>query len=338
MEVQVVALTRSGPLEEILNAHQIPVTVLHKRSRFDLTALRKLRSLIRERQPDVLLSCLFAGNSYARLATLGMGGKRPKVLISERCVDSWKSGWQLWLDRWFQSCTDLLIANSESVATFYRQHGFPGEKIRVIPNGVEIPPPPSISKAEFCRQLGIPVDSKLIAFVGRLAPQKRLKDLLWAVQMLRHSRPDAYLLLIGDGPQRDELELYAEETEAATHTRFLRHRDDAASLLHLVDVFWLASEFEGMSNSLMEAMACGKPVVVSDIPPNHELVTHGQEGWISNLGDPAGFTQYTLKLLEDPQTAEKMGAAGREKMEQLFSVSSMVSQYFRMIDEQQLSG
>ncbi|WP_417848313.1 glycosyltransferase [Thalassoglobus sp.] len=333
IEVEVVALTRGGPVEAHLTAANVPYSILGKRNRFDLTALRKLRKLIIEREPDVLLSCLFAGNSYARLATIGMGSRRPKILISERCVDSWKSSWQHWLDRRLRSRTDLLIANSQSVSDFYSTGGFPKDRIRVIPNGVISPSQPELTKAEFCEEIGIPAESKLIAFVGRLAPQKRLKDLLWAMQMLRHSRPDAYFLLIGEGPQRSELEYFAQDADAASHSRFLGHRDDAASLLHLIDVFWLASEFEGMSNSLMEAMACGKPVVVSDISPNRELVEHGKEGWIANLGDPAGFTQYTLKLLEDPETAQKIGAAGQQKMESEFSIKQMIDRFHSLIAE-----
>ena len=333
-DVHVLALTRGGSYEETLVDAGIPVTILQKRSRFDFATLRKLRSIISEEKPDVVLSCLFAANASVRLATIGMGAKRPPILISERCVDSWKSGWQLWLDRRLQSRTELLIGNSESVAEFYQQQGFPEEKIAVIPNGVPVPPVPKFSKEEFCKELGLPEDFRLIAFVGRLAPQKRIRDLLWAMQMMRHTCPNAYLLIIGDGPQRGELEQYARECEADTNTRFLGHRDDAASLLHLIDVFWLASEFEGMSNSLMEAMSCGKPVIASDIPPNRELVTHGKDGWLVNLGDSAGFTQYTVKSFQEAENSAKLGEEAARKMGEVFSVEKMIDRYAEAIDKQ----
>lgn len=332
IDVEVVALTRGGPLEERLNAAGIPVQILNKRFRFDLLVIRRLRIIFAERKPDIVLSYLFAGNSYARLALLGTK-KRPRVIISERCVDTWKSRWQLMVDQFLQSRTDLLIANSASVAEFYKSKGFPNEKIRVVPNGVNPPPMPTFSKDELCQQAEIPIGSRLIAYSGRLAPQKRLKDLLWAIQMLRLSHPDTYLLVIGEGPLKDELKEYARATEAATHTRFLGHRDDAGSLLHLVDAFWLGSEFEGMSNSLMEAMACGKPVVVSDIPPNRELVEHGKSGWVANLGDSAGFTQYTIKMLEDPQLAQQIGEEGRQRMTDNFAVESLISKTFDILSE-----
>lgn len=332
-QIEVVALSRGGPYQAPLEAAEIPVTILGKKARFDLSAVLKLRRLIQARQPDVVLSYLFAGNAAARLAVLGIRRNRPRVLISERCVDTWKSGWQLWLDRRLRSSTDLLIANSESVADFYKAQRFPADKIEVIPNGVEIPPQPTLSKVEFCREIELPADAQLIAFIGRLAPQKRIKDLLWAMQMLRHTCPNAYFLIIGNGPLREQLEHDARNCEADSNTRFLGHREDAASLLHLIDVFWLASEFEGMSNSLMEAMACGVPAVVSDIPPNRELIRHGVDGWLVNLGDGAGFTQYTVRLLQDPESAKALGQSAAKRMREDFSIQKMIDHYHRLISD-----
>ncbi|WP_245764651.1 glycosyltransferase [Planctomicrobium piriforme] len=329
-DVHVLALSRGGPYEALLAEHHVPYTILKKRWRFDPTPIRQLRRQIRLTQPDVLLSCLFSANTAVRLATAGLR-KRPVTIISERCVDSWKSGWQLTVDRLLRSRTDRLVANSKSVAAFYQQQGFPAERTTVIPNGVEIPPPPGLTRAELLQQLGLPPEARLIAFVGRLAPQKGLRHLLWAAQLLRQADPNAYLLLIGDGPERSDLEQYARDVEVTSHLRLLGHRRDAASLLHLIDVFWLGSQFEGMSNSLMEAMACGRPVVVSDIPPNRELVQHGVEGWIVNPGDSVGFAQYTLRLLQEPELFTRMGQAGAQKMQAAYSVDRMVARYAELL-------
>lgn len=330
-DVEVVALTRGGPYESVLAEGQVPVTVLHKRYRFDVQTVFQLRRFIRDRKPDVVVSALFAANTAVRLATYHLRPCRPRVIVSERCVDSWKSGWQMWLDRTLQPYCDWIVANSESVAQFYREQGISAQKLVVIPNSVETPAAPGVSRQELCEQLQIPPHAKLIGYVGRLARQKRISDLLWSIQMLRHSRPDAFLLILGDGPLRDELLEQARRVEAEPHTRFLGHRVDAASLMHHFDLFWLASEFEGMSNSLMEAMACGLPCVVSDIPANRELVDHGTDGWIVNMGDSAGFTQYALQLLEDEQLAKRMGAAAQQKVLAEFSPDAMLDRYEQLL-------
>ena len=344
-QVEVIALTRGGPYEEYLRDQGIPVTRLDKRGKLDLSALKRLKLWLQEHQPDILHSWLFAANAYGRMAVgkgvrgQGTGGReagvpnsphRPKVIVSERCVDSWKSGWQFWLDRRLLSRTDLLLGNSQSVADFYRSAGVPQEKLEVVPNGVEIPPVPKQSRAEFLQELNIPSDAKLVGYVGRLAKQKRLEDLLWAAQVLRQADPRAYFLVIGDGPERRTLEEYSRQVESAAHVRFLGHRDDGSQLLHHLDLFWLASDFEGMSNSLMEAMACGKPVLASDIPPNRELVTHGKEGYLINVGDGVGYAQFSIRVFENETLAKSLGDAARLKMTEHFSLEQMVARHAKI--------
>lgn len=329
-DVRVVALNRGGPYEQVLRDQGLPVQILHKRGRFDPRSLLQLRSLIRNWQPDALLSALFSANASIRLACWNLS-PRPFTIISERCVDSWKSGWQKWLDRRLRTRLDRLAANSASVAKFYEDLGVDPARIVVIPNGVEPPPAPALTRSQLLEDLHLPADAQLVAYVGRLAPQKRLPDLIWGAQLLRQFDPRAHLLIIGDGPLRGELEYYARDVEVSRHVHFLGHRADAASLLHLVDVFWLGSEFEGMSNSLMEAMSCGRPVVVSDIPPNRELVRHGQDGWLVNLGDSPGFAQFTSQLLRDSALAQRMGESGAQRMREGFSVTAMVQRYAELI-------
>ena len=330
-QVEVVTLTRDGPYAQELLQAGIPLTSLKKRWKFDPFALKQLRKIIQERQPDIIHSWLFAANAAVRLMKPRKSPAR--IVISERCVDSWKAGWQHALDRQLLPRTDRLLANSQSVAEFYRELGAPEKLIRVIPNGVIPPAPAPATRAEFLQQLQLPVDAKIVGFIGRLAPQKRLKDLLWAAQVLRQADPRSYFLIIGDGPLLADLQEYANQVESAPHVRFLSQRPDAASLLSYFDAFWLASEFEGMSNSLMEAMSVGVPPITSDIPPNRELIRHNEDGFLVKLGDSMGFAQYARKLFEDTSLRNQIGESARKKMAEEFSVQRMIGRHAEMYRE-----
>ncbi|MBI5758506.1 MAG: glycosyltransferase [Planctomycetales bacterium] len=330
-EVRVATLTRGGPFADILQQAGIPVIPLRKRFKFDPIAMWKLRQLLNDWQPDILHTWLFAANAYGRLA-VGRH-RRCKVIVSERCVDSWKSGWQLRLDRRLISRTDLLVGNSQSVADFYRQQGFPNDRLRAIPNGIDLPTETPLSRDTTLAAWDIPPHSRLVGYVGRLAKQKRVRDLIWAFELLRSLQADVHLLIVGDGPEKSALQQFARDIQADRQIHFVGHRDDARQLFPLLDVFWLASDFEGLSNSVMEAMAAGVPVVASDIPPNRELVVPGETGFLVPVGDRAAFAQFTAKLLAEPELAHRLGAAGRERIRLEFSIESMLAGYATLYRE-----
>lgn len=332
-DIQVVCLTRGGPYESLLEDHGIPVTVFHKRLKFDPMAFFRLRSFIKRFQPDVLHTWLFAANAYGRLAA-GIR-ERPKVIISERCVDSWKQGWQLKLDRKLIPRTHRLIANSESVAEFYRAQGFPSERMVVIPNGVEVSDV-QISqddKNALLKEWDIPLGSKIVGYVGRLAPQKRGHDLIWSMQLLRQLVRGVYFVIVGDGPDRVELVKLAQHMGCDHLVRFLGHQGDASRLMRAFDVLWLASEFEGQSNSVMEAMANGIPVVASNIPANRELVVDGETGFLVSVGDCPAMSQFTDRILADPDLAHRLGESGRERMRTKFDLKTMIESHRRLYHE-----
>jgi glycosyltransferase involved in cell wall biosynthesis len=330
-DVHVVALTRGGPYADDLAAAGIRLTVLHKRFKFDPAAYWKLKAILRDESPQILHTWLFAANAYGRMAA----GPKPSfpVLVSERCVDTWKAGWQLRVDRWLAPRTARLIGNSRSVADFYRNQGFPADRLTVIHNGMDLPTAAPRHRDEIRRELGIPAGGRVIAYVGRLARQKRVQDLIWGFELIRVMEDEVQFLIIGDGPERASLERFAQNLGIGSRVRFLGHRSDASSLLPAFDLFWLASDFEGLSNSVMEAMAAGLPVVASDIPPNRELVVDGETGYLVPVGDRVAFAQFGQKLLSDSTLAEQLGRAGRERIRRKFSVEQMVDGYAKLYRE-----
>ncbi len=338
-QVEVIALTRGGPLESSLAEHGIPLTIIGKRHRIDLAALRRLKRHLARTRPDLLHTWLFAANSYGRLARAASPTTR--VIVSERCVDSWKRSWQLWLDRRLIPRTDQFLANSRSVAEFYGSVGIPGTQIEVIANAIDArdtplatwlsDTPETVDRRKRIREeLGLPPDSVLMTCVGRLATQKRVEDLVWAIELLGHHSPAAHLLVVGDGPLRSDLETFAVQTGCRDRVRFTGHRDDVADIWAASDVAWLASDFEGQSNSLMEAMAAGLPVIASNIPANAELVIDGESGHLVAVGDSAGFARHSRGLLDHPERGRSLGQAARTRMLETYSVQAAVDAHARL--------
>lgn len=326
-DIHVVALTRGGPHADDLTAAGIPLTIIGKQFKFDPSSFWRLRRELKRLQPDILHTWLFAANSYGRLCASVI--PQAKIVVSERCVDSWKAGWQLWLDRRLIARTDRLVGNSQAVVDFYRELGLPTEKLSCIPNGIDLSPESSqnLDRASLRHEMNVPGDAFVAGYVGRLAHQKRVEDLIWAVETLRQIRTQLHLVLIGTGPEREKLEEFARNVNCVENAHFLGHREDATRFLQAMDVFCLASSFEGMSNSVMEAMAAGLPVIASDIPANRELVVHNETGFLCKLGDAVGYMQYLRRLIDEPGLGERQGAAGRERIRTLFSIQNMVDRY-----------
>ena len=335
-EIQVVTLTRNGPYLENLNAAGIEVHCLQKHWKLDPFICWRLKRHIWAFQPDIVHSWMFTANFYTRLVVSPrITPSRPQVVVSERCVDLWKGADRRWIDQKLISRTDRLLANSEAVANYYREQGYLDEKIRIIRNGIELPAI-TVSPAEhadFLNELDYPEETKLVCYVGRLAKQKRVQDIVWAFQMLRQLYQPCGLLIVGEGPERYRLEELARHFGCDHLIRFLGHHADPSHYLHHADCFWLTSEYEGMSNSLMEAMAAGKPVIASNIPANAELVEDGITGYLAPLGDSPAFAQFTRELFQQPELATKMGEAGLEKMKSGFIISSMIDQHVKLYEE-----
>jgi len=324
-DVHVNVLTHSGPYEATLRSAGIPVTLIGKKWKIDPAAYWKLQRSIRRLQPDLVHTWLFAANAYGRQAAFAAGIKH--VVAGERCVDRWKVWHEFAIDRRLARKTSKIVTNSSGVRDFYVEHGLAAEKFVVIPNGIEPSPNGTVTRAELLQELGLPDDAKLIAAVGRLWPQKRYKDVLWAAELLKAVRDDAYVLIIGDGPQRDALESFCADIHLQDRVRFLGQRDDVQEILPLLDCFWLGSSYEGQSNAMMEAMAAGIPVVATDIPGNRDLVVPEQTGYLVAIGDAAGMAQKTQFLLNDPQLAQQFSQAAQTRMRTEFSVAKMVQRH-----------
>ena len=331
IDVHICALTRGGPYEKELRESGLPYTVVGKRWKADPLAFWRLKDHIARLRPDLVHTWLFAAGAYGRVAASAAGVKH--LIAGERCVDRWKSAWQWSVDRRLAARTSRITANTTAVRDYCVAHGLPAERFVVIANGIPPAPPSDISRATLLDELGLPSGVRLLGAIGRLWPQKRLKDLIWTFELVHVLHEDARLIVIGDGPLRRQLERYAQLVSARERVMFLGHRDDVWRIMPHLDFVWQASEYEGMSNTILEAMAAGRPVIASDIPGHRDLIVDQQTGYLVPIGDRAEFTRAAHAILGDAALAARLGSAGRQRVISQFPVEAMIDRHEQLYSQ-----
>lgn len=327
-EVHVCTLTREGPVAQRLSEADIPVHSIHKRAKLDPLALMRLTSLMRRIKPNLVHTWIFAANAYGRVAALRAGVR--VTIGGERCVDTWKNQIELSIDRYLAKRSRCIVTNSSGVRDFYSKHGIAASKFEIIPNGIAMPRDVEMknkTKDAWAEELDLPASAHWIGAIGRLWPQKRLKDAIWAMDIIKVVRDDVYLLIVGDGPERKKLERYAWQTKMEDRVRFLGERRDVPALLPHLSLCVLASGYEGQSNAIMESMTAALPVVASDIPGNRDLVKEGETGYLFPVGDRGEFARCINRVLSDSAKAKQLGQQGAERMREGFTIEQMVSRH-----------
>jgi glycosyltransferase involved in cell wall biosynthesis len=338
IEVHVCGLGLGGPLGDELARAGVPTTTLARRWRFDPSAMWRLRRQIAALRPQVVHTWQFSANTYGRL-TCGNGSH---LVATERRTELWKRWPEEGLDRWLQPRAQRFLATSAAVRNFcLLRRGLPR------PGSIEVVPPGVASgdrgthgpkrehqapRDSLRKELELPDEAKLVVAVGSLTHSRRVKDMVWAMELLGVVIPELHLLVIGDGPQRRSLERYAADFRHAARMHFLGSRD-ARELWPQVDVLWSPGEEDGPPLATLEAMAAGVPVVASDTPGNREVITPGQNGLLFPLGDRPGLTRCTLRLLQDDEMAKHFGRAGREHVQRHFTAGQLIERHAKMYRE-----
>jgi glycosyltransferase involved in cell wall biosynthesis len=220
---------------------------------------------------------------------------------------------------------DAFVAISADIDREWTNLGAPPERMTRIASGVDarhFQPGPSRSEDM------LPPRPRAV-FTGRLHPQKNL-DVLIDVWPAVARATGASLVLVGQGPERDRLEEKARRLGLAEKVVFAAPVPDVADLLRAADAFVLPSVAEGMSNSLLEAMAAGLPCVASDIGGNQDLLGHEDAGLLVPGGSPERWTEALTKLLSDASLRERLGAAARRRVENEFALERIVPRYVRL--------
>jgi starch synthase (maltosyl-transferring) len=216
-----------------------------------------------------------------------------------------------------------------AVADFSMAEGgiSPG-KVVVIPNGIDVGRYP-VSPAD-CTQFGIPAGRQVVTFVGRLEPQKGVIWLLETAPKWLGELPQSDLLLVGDGPLRATLAAKARSLGIADRVHFAGWRPDVPEILAASTLLVLPSQWEGMPNVVLEAMASSRPVVSTDVEGVRELLGPLTSQQTIPYGDSQDLATKIVRFLANPSIAAETGVKNRARAEEHFALSSMVTAYEKL--------
>jgi len=327
-----------GPLSELALKNKIPTQTFSMRYPLDLSPLPSLIRYIRQKKISLVHTHGSRANLLGRLSAKWLGIPSLTTVHSSLAHDylsPWSARMALGLDRLTLPLTSGIITVSEYLAEEVALRG--GKNLETIYNGQ---PPisfnnPTSSRQQFRKQWGIPADALVLGTIGRLHPTKGQSYLIKVASRLRLKFPKLHLLLIGDGPLRQDLELELQRTTIPyTFTGYIPQAYEA---LPAMDIFLLPSISEGMGLVLLEAMQAKVPIVASAVGGIPEVIRAGKDGLLVPSGDLAGFTEACTSILENPNLAKSLVASGQERWPK-FSIASMVRKtelvYTRLLEKQ----
>jgi glycosyltransferase involved in cell wall biosynthesis len=299
--------------------------------RMDLLAFWELFRLCRRERFDVVHTHTSKGGFLGRIAARLAGV--PLVIhtahgfyFNQMDCGPKEAVFYRFLEKFASHFCDLVISvNEEDRLSAIQKKVVRPSKIYTVINGIntkkfENAVPPDSLRAE----LDPSGQGILIGTTGRLMPQKGYHYLVQAMPSILRGFPQVRLVFVGDGPLESELKGLAAQLGVSDQCRFLGFRTDITELLACFDMFVLPSLWEGLSISLLEALAAGKPIVATNIKGNREVIDHGVNGLLVNPGDPAALAEGIIHLLRDKEKARAMGERAKEKAKAFFSEEAMV--------------
>ena len=217
---------------------------------------------------------------------------------------------------------DCFVATNPMIAKELGTEGVPPTRIVRLPNGIDTNS--VVPKSSYA--LHNPIR---LVFIGRLHEQKGVDVLLTAFEHVVEQHPTANLTLnvLGDGPLRDTLRTQAQQLGIAQRVTFVGQSDLVHQYLSQADIFILPSRAEGISNALLEAMACALPIVATRIPGNSDVIEHGRNGLLFTVDDPGSLTHAIMSLVLDADLRQRLGVAARQTAEDQFSLSFVADRY-----------
>lgn len=332
-DVHICTLSNHTPLNNKLklrNAGQRLHTVIRK-NRFDFTVVPRLACLLRALKADIVHGFLFSAEIASRLAGRVAGIKL--VIGSERNANKPIGRIQMLTYRLTQRCVDFIIANSNAGAKYNReQFNRPTSDYRVVHNGVDTERFRPRDGMRTRSKLGIPLTCPVVGVFAAFREQKNHSMLFRAFKLVLDSFPEARLLIVGDQPidersrtnsYKFQLNRVVDDLKIRHRCVFLGHQDSTEQLYPACDITVLPSLHEGTPNVLLESMACGVPVIATNVCDNEYVVRDGEVGHLVALGDDAGMARHMVSLLSNNALRQETGRKARNWVIEEFSTERL---------------
>jgi glycosyltransferase involved in cell wall biosynthesis len=299
------------------------------RTEMDLPAAWKLSRAIRRLGPDIVHAHDAHGVAMAALAlSIGAGsarhtGGRAPALVAARRVDFHLRGNSL--SRWKHRQVDCFIAASEAIRQMLVADGVPPERTVTVHEGIDVEHVVSAPLVNVHEAFWLPHHAPVVGNVAALVPHKGQRHLVDAARLVVQEVPDARFLILGEGELREPLERQIREYRLEKHVLLPGFRTDVLGCIKAFDLFAMSSVTEGLGTSLLDAMACSRPIVATRTGGIPEVVEDGVTGLLVRPRDHAELARAIVSLLKDEKRRARMGDAGFARVTARFTVERMLA-------------
>lgn len=331
----IICLDRNGSAAAWLETDDVPVYELNKRPGNDPGLVIRLARLLRTKQVDIIHSHNWGSLLESVLAR--MVGSVPLHVHAERGLELAEMQTSVWrrrarslVSRAALGRTDAVVAVSREIRNRLVSIGVPVHRIHLIPNGIDPLPvrDQACERARIRKELGLSESAVLACCVGRLVPVKNFPVAVQSIALVVQSSMDVHLVLVGDGPERDTLQTCARSAGVADRVHLAGERADVGAWLAAADIYVNSSLYEGMSQAVLEAMAAGLPLVVTDVGENVTLVGDVSPcGRVVPSGDAPALALALGELAANKELRACFGQRARQRQRDEFSQEHMIRRY-----------
>lgn len=327
----IVCIEDVGPLAARLSDN-IEIVDLSREMKRDRFFPLRMSRLFRRLRPDIVHSRNWAAMDAIPAASLA---RVPRVVHGEHGREaSDPTGCnkrRRLIRRMFSPMVDRFVTVSEDLrAWLVADVGISSRKVICIHNGVDVDRFRGGRRQAGRKALGLNDEAVAVGAVGRLEPVKDHATLLEAFARIPDKNPDLHLFVIGDGSRRKELEARAKALDLRDRAHFIGEKDDIPTVLNGLDLYVISSIAEGISNTVLEAMATGLPVVATRVGGNPELVTENINGMLVPVGDAETMADALTRYILSAELRRSHGQASRQRVIDQFSLDRMAEDYSRL--------